>query len=79
MTLREDKVLQVLRKADPALARKLTRDISVHDMGNDSMVQVGTRVVVEGVTFERAMEEAVGQEARFLARGIKAKVKVFRE
>lgn len=78
----QDKVLDVLRGTkDPSLRKRAPRyaDIAVHVLGpgQDCTVQVGSRIVLEGATRSRALEEAYGQERRLRDKGIKAKVTVY--
>lgn len=80
MSDRYSKVIDVLRGTAPAKLRKRApsyADITVHVLGpQDCTVQIGSRVVLEGATRERAVEEAEGQRRRLAERGITAKVVV---
>ena len=80
MTMRQQQVIDILRGPDnPLLKRKLAQGrITVHVLGpQDCMVQVGSRVVLDGVTKERALEEADGQCRRLRDKGLSASVTVF--
>lgn len=79
--LPQDMVLDVLRgTAHPSLRKRAPSyaSVTVHVLGlNDCTVQVGSRVVLQGATRERAVEEAEGQKRRLVARGINATVTIY--
>lgn len=77
MSDRYSKVIDVLRGTAPAKLRKRApnSDIAVHVLGQqDCIVQVGSRIVLSGATYERAVEEAEGQKRRLAERGITARI-----
>ena len=77
--MREDKVIEVLR-GPPGLSKRTARNqISVHVLRDGKCtVQVGSRVVLEGVDEAVAMQAAEDRKYRLKFSNIIANIKVFR-
>lgn len=74
-----DKVIEVLRGSNkPRKSSYKQPVIFVHVFSeNDCTVQVGSRVVLQGVSRTRANEEVKARVERFKARGLPHTVEVF--
>ena len=78
--MREDKVIEVLRGPSKISSRTARNQISVHVLRDGKCtVQVGSRIVLEGVDEATAMQSAEGRKDRLKFSGIIANIKIFRE